>query len=40
VPRIQISGNGPDGANPLSGLMALLLSEKGEALLGRDDDKA
>jgi uncharacterized membrane protein YqiK len=40
VPRIQISGNGQDGANPLSGLIALLLSEKGEALLGRDDDKA
>ena len=40
VPRIQITGNGTDGANPLSGLIALLLSEKGEALLGRDDDKA
>jgi uncharacterized membrane protein YqiK len=40
VPRIQISGNGTDGANPLSGLMALLLSEKGEALLARDEDKA
>lgn len=33
VPRIQIAGNGGDGANPLSGLLALLLSEKGEALL-------
>jgi uncharacterized membrane protein YqiK len=40
VPRIQISGNGTDGANPLSGLIALLLSEKGEALLSRETDKA
>uniref|UniRef100_UPI00333F24CE SPFH domain-containing protein n=1 Tax=Novosphingobium sp. TaxID=1874826 RepID=UPI00333F24CE len=37
VPRIQISGNGSDGANPMAGLIAMLLSEKGEALLGRDD---
>jgi uncharacterized membrane protein YqiK len=40
VPRIQISGSGADGANPLAGLIALLLSEKGEALLGSTEDKA
>ena len=40
VPRIQISGNGTDSANPLTGLIALLLSEKGEALLGAGEDKA
>jgi len=40
VPRIQISGNGADGSNPLAGLIGLLLSEKGEALLARDDEKA
>jgi len=39
VPRIQISGNGTDGANPLSGLLAMLLSKKGEALLA-DEEKA
>jgi uncharacterized membrane protein YqiK len=39
VPRIQITGNGADGANPLSGLIAMLLSEKGEALLAREDDR-
>lgn len=32
VPRIQISGQ--DGGNPLSALITMLLSEKGEALLG------
>ncbi len=40
VPRIQISGNGQDGANPLAGLIAMLLSEKGEALLAQADEKA
>lgn len=40
VPRIQISGNGTDGANPLAGLIAMLLSEKGEALLNRETDQA
>ncbi len=39
VPRIQISGSGETGANPLSGLIALLLSEKGEALLAGERDE-
>ncbi|WP_226015680.1 SPFH domain-containing protein [Novosphingobium sp. FKTRR1] len=44
VPRIQISGGGAGDGNgaggPLQGLLALLLSEKGEALLNKDDGAA
>ena len=39
VPRIQITGAGTDSANPMAGLIAMLLSEKGEALLAKDEDK-
>lgn len=42
VPRIQITGGGEAGgaSTPLQGLLALLLSEKGEALLGQPDPVA
>jgi uncharacterized membrane protein YqiK len=44
VPRIQISGGGAGegggAGGPLQGLLALLLSEKGEALLAKDEGAA